>query len=196
MPEPTPPVQRSALPAFAIGLTVVSLSMALAVWLAGADRTPASSAIALTRPAAVAQGINEIGWRVPDFTLNTLAGDAVSLSDYRGKVVFINFWATWCVPCQREMPAFDAFMAQDPQNAVILAINNGEATNLIQDYVRLFRLEHVPILLDTDFTVSDGFGVLQLPITYVLDGEGVVRAFKLGEISAQEIQSYVDEYST
>lgn len=175
------------------GFMLVSLLMAGAVlWTSRAGGQTA--AVEVTRPAAVQSGRNTIiGWQVPDFSLETLDGETVSLSDYRGQVVFLNFWATWCVPCQREMPAFEDFMASGRDDAVILAINNGESVADVRGFADLFDLQELPILLDSDFEIADGFGVMNLPVTYVLDGDGVVRNMKLGEMTAEDIDAYIEE---
>ncbi len=183
----------SSVPLLFVGFGVVGMVMAAVVLLASPGNTGNTAPI-ITREARVQSGQNTIvGWEVPDFTLDTLAGEPVSLSDYRGKIVFINFWATWCVPCQREMPAFEDFMASDQDDAVILAVNNGESIGDVQGFVDLFGLEALPILMDEDFAVSDGFGVVNLPVTYVLDPDGVVHNFKLGEMTERDIELYIEQ---
>jgi thiol-disulfide isomerase/thioredoxin len=131
------------------------------------------------------------GWQVPDFDFETLEGEARNISDYRGQIVFLNFWATWCEPCVREMPVFEEFMAEERDDAVILAVNNGEDPAAVRDFQQLFRLETLPLVMDPDYRISDGFGVMNLPVTYVLDGEGVVQGFKLGEITREDIDAYI-----
>lgn len=167
------------------------LAMMVMVLLAG-DGRPAP-AVSATRPARIAEANAATGWQVPDFSLQTLNGETVSLSDYRGQIVFVNFWATWCVPCQREMPAFEEFMAAGREDAVILAVNNGENIEDVRNFAELYNLNTLPILLDEDFTVTDGFGVMNLPVTYVIDETGVVRNFKLGEVTLEDIETYIDD---
>lgn len=178
------------LPLFFLGFMLVGFVMAALVVFANNNNLSTNTN---NRPEASSGngGGTVVGWQVPDFSLDTLDGETVSITDYRGKVVFLNFWATWCIPCQREMPAFNDFMAQGRDDAVILAVNNGEEIQPVAEFVNLFQLEHVPILMDSAFVVSDGFGVVNLPVTYVLDGEGVVRYFKLGEVTSEDIESYI-----
>lgn len=184
--QPTP----VNLPVLLIGFMLVSVALAGAVLLT--NNTAQQTAVPDTQPGLVQSGRNTVvGWQVPDFSLQTLDGDSVSLSDYRGKIVFLNFWATWCVPCQREMPAFEEFMASGRDDAVILAINNGENINDVRDFAALFDLEALPILLDSDFEIADGFGVMNLPVTYILDQEGIVHNMKLGEMTHEDIEAYI-----
>ena len=182
----------SKVPILFISFAVAGMVMAMMVLLAN------SNSVDTTRQARVPDngGASAVGWQVPDFEAQKLDGETINITDYRGRVVFLNFWATWCIPCQREMPAFSEFMAQGREDAVILAVNNGDEVRNIHDFIDLFGGENVPILLDPDFEVSDGFGVANLPTTYILDGEGVVRHIKLGEITAEDIEAYIASVTT
>jgi len=170
--------------------SVASAGLVMAAIVLFTNGSGGSGAVEVTSPARIAAR-TATGWQVPDFSLETLEGETVSLSDYRGQVVFLNFWATWCEPCQREMPAFEAFMASDRTDAVILAVNNGESVADVQGFVDLFSLENLPILMDSDNAVADGLGVLNLPVTYVIDGDGVMQDFKLGEMTSEDIEQYI-----
>lgn len=183
--------EPNRLPLLLAGFFVVSVVMAGTVLLAG-QGGPAAPTDA-TRPARVPRGdaAAVAGWQVPDFAFETLDGQAHNIADYRGQIVFLNFWATWCVPCQREMPVFEQFMATDPDGVVILAVNNGEDPAAVRDFQRVFRLEALPIVMDPDYVIADGFGVVNLPVTYVLDGDGVMQGFKLGEVTRADIDAYI-----
>ncbi len=84
-------------------------------------------------------------------------------------------------------------MAAGREDAVILAVNNGENIEDVRNFAELYNLNTLPILLDEDFTVTDGFGVMNLPVTYVIDETGVVRNFKLGEVTLEDIETYIDD---
>jgi thiol-disulfide isomerase/thioredoxin len=89
----------------------------------------------------------------PDFTLAALDGGEVRLSGLLGQVIFVNFWATWCEPCQRELPAFKTFTA-DPANtgrAVILAVNNAEPEDTVREYLTENKISGLNIVLDDAF---------------------------------------------
>jgi len=193
VPDQTEEMQPNRLPLLVALFAAVSMVMAVSLLLASGVDGAATGGT--QRPARVPEGGDNaaVGWQVPDFEVNLLDADAGNITDYRGQIVFLNFWATWSVPCQREMPAFEEFMAEEPDDVTILAVNHGEDPADVRDFQRLFRLDHVPVVMDPDYEISDGFGVVNLPVTYVLDGEGVVRGFKLGEVTREDIDAYIAE---
>ncbi|HLQ98162.1 MAG TPA: redoxin domain-containing protein [Candidatus Dormibacteraeota bacterium] len=132
-------------------------------------------------------GIKE-GEFAPDFKLETLDGDNVQLSDYRGKKVLLNFWATWCGPCRKEMPAMQEFYDEFGDDIEILAVNlngtNAEKTvNDVQDFMDEFDFTY-PILLDIDTSVGNEYMVMGLPSTYFIGTDGKIKApIKMGEMT-------------
>jgi peroxiredoxin len=117
--------------------------------------------------------------KVPDFSLQDLDGKTVTLKEFRGKVVFLNFWATWCPPCREEMPAMQKIYTElQDKGLVMLAINFMETPNTIRPFVKEHKLTF-PILLDSG-TVMVSFGVLGLPATYLIDRQGKAAARALG----------------
>ncbi len=130
------------------------------------------------------------GEMAPNFELTALNGDTVRLSSLRGRVVFLNFWATWCEPCRREFPAFQTFNEQQ-DSAVILAVNVGETPEQIQAFLVEMGVTDVTILLDADFSVSDTYTSDYFPATFVVSPAGVVSAFHLGEITLDNLKAYV-----
>ncbi|MBX3015426.1 MAG: TlpA family protein disulfide reductase [Caldilineaceae bacterium] len=119
----------------------------------------------------------------PDFSLTTLTGETFSLSAVRGTPVVLNFWATWCGPCQRELPALQAAAERYGDRVLIIGVDQGEAPEIVQRYVDQLGLTF-PIPLDTEFTVSDQYNVRGLPTTYFIDGEGIIRHLWLGEMNS------------
>jgi peroxiredoxin len=113
-----------------------------------------------------------VGQVAPDFTLKDLDGRSVSLSDYRGKVVFLNFWATWCPPCREEMPAMERLNAVfEGKDFVMLAVNVEKDL----EPVRAFLAQHphsFAVLLDQQSAVQNLYGVFRFPETFLLDQEG------------------------
>ena len=179
----------SRVPLFMLGFFITSVVMAGTLVLAGGGQVPPTDA---TRPARVPSGNTAMaGWQVPDFAFETLEGETQNITDYRGQIVFVNFWATWCEPCVREMPAFEQFMSEEPEGVVILAVNNGEDGAAVREFQQAFSLDALPLVVDPDYVISDGFGIVNLPVTYVIDGEGVVQGFKLGEITREDIDAYI-----
>ncbi|HEY4601323.1 MAG TPA: TlpA disulfide reductase family protein [Cerasibacillus sp.] len=125
----------------------------------------------------------EKGNLAPDFELETLDGEKVSLSDFRGKRVMLNFWATWCPPCRAEMPDMQKF--HENKDVVILAVNLTETESskdnvptFVEDYGITFR---VP--LDEDSSVSTLYQIRPIPTTYLIDSNGMIHNVAFGAIN-------------
>ncbi len=122
------------------------------------------------------------GHFAPDFALRTLEGNTVRLSEYRGqRVVLINFWATWCPPCRLEMPTMQQIYSEyKAKGFEILAVNiEPNAKQEIRDFIRELRLTF-PIALDPDMKVSRKFRVIGLPVSILIDRQGIIRAKEVG----------------
>ena len=132
------------------------------------------------------------GQVAPGFELARLNSDeTMRLSSLRGRVVFVNFWATWCAPCRRELPTLQAFAeAHSGRDApVILAVNIGETPEKINDYLTEVGVELPLVLLDSDFSVSDAYKANLYPSTFVIDAAGRVTDVHLGRDHAGRPQS-------
>lgn len=135
----------------------------------------------------------EIGNTAPNFSLNTLEGEEVSLAQYQGKVVFVNMWATWCGPCHREAPAMQAlYQAYDGQFE-ILAVNIAETPREVQGFVDEYQLTF-PVLLDSVERVAQNYGLRAYPTTYILSREGVIMEKIEGSFSEQGLQDLLAIY--
>ena len=122
------------------------------------------------------------GFYAPDFTLDTLDGSTITLSDLRGKSVVINFWATWCLPCRAETPALEnAFEQYQDSDVVILGVNltNQDSVAAVEAFVQEFELTY-PILLDRDGGIGYLYQVTGLPTTYFISREGIIRSVLVG----------------
>ena len=116
----------------------------------------------------------------PSFRLKDLNGREVKLEDHRGKIVFLNFWATWCLPCRAEMPSMEKLYTQfKDRDFIILAVDLQEGTNKVRALKEKFEL-NFPILLDSDGGVGFMYGVMSIPTTYLIDQEGYVMGGALG----------------
>ncbi|WP_457675412.1 TlpA family protein disulfide reductase [Thiolapillus sp.] len=132
---------------------------------------------------------------VPDFTLKDVDGNSYRFSDLRGKVVIVNFWATWCPPCRAEMPSMQRAWEQLREEGILmLAIDVGEDEDAIFEFTASYPVDF-PILLDTESTVSEAWEVKGLPTTFVIDqwGRKIYRAVGGREWDAPELLKKIRE---
>lgn len=127
----------------------------------------------------------------PGFNLMNPDGELVALSDFRGKVVIVNFWATWCPPCRAEMPIFQEAGEQYSEQLVVLAVNSGETEEVIQAFSSQFS-DAITFLVDLDISVSELYQVRGLPTTYFVDPEGYLQAMHIGEMTESLLTTYLD----
>jgi peroxiredoxin len=129
--------------------------------------------------------------QAPDFTRQDLQGHTLHLKAFRGKVVLLNFWATWCAPCQMEMPVFSAWQRQyGPQGLAIIGISMDDDAAAARRLVQRLKLDYPVAMGDARLGLRYG-GVLGLPLTFLIDRNGVVRARFQGETDAKTIEKQV-----
>ncbi|TET62394.1 TlpA family protein disulfide reductase [Candidatus Aerophobetes bacterium] len=115
-----------------------------------------------------------------DFTLKTLKGGTVSLKDYRGRLIFLNFWATWCGPCRAEMPSMQRLWEEfKEEDFVILAIDIQEESKLVSSFMNERGLSF-PVLLDEKGKVARSYGIRGIPTTFFLNPEGEIIGKAVG----------------
>ena len=128
----------------------------------------------------------------PDFSLQTLDGRTVKLSDYRDQVVLLNAWATWCPPCLAEMPDLEAYYRDHQERGfVVLAVNSQENA----DTVAAFLEKHdftFPVLLDPNGEVTKLYGIRGLPTSFFIDRDGTVQGVWSGQLSPTRLRESVD----
>lgn len=126
---------------------------------------------------------NNVGERVkaPDFTLPDLNGNEVSLSDFRGKVVFLNFWATWCPPCRKEMPSMEVlYQRLKDKDFELLAVSlDRQGSSAVEPFIRDYGLTF-PILLDLNGDLARTYKVRGIPSTFIVDKEGLIAERVVG----------------
>lgn len=133
----------------------------------------------------------EVGDTARNFYLDDLEGNTVSLEDFRGQPVLINFWATWCAPCRLEMPALQATQdAHQEDGLVILAVNDQEAPDQISSFIDEFGLS-LTTLVDQKGVVSSLYNVFNFPTTYFVNEDGVVTAVHRGLLVEEQIEEYL-----
>jgi len=118
----------------------------------------------------------------PDFTLKDMDDESYSFADYRGKVVLLNFWATWCPPCRREMPSMERLHQMlDSDVFKVIAINQMESPDHVFAYTGQLAVDPTfPILFDSDSSIANAYKVKGLPTTYLIDKQGMIRYRAIG----------------
>jgi thiol-disulfide isomerase/thioredoxin len=141
-------------------------------------------------PDAVVKAFEEAGIQVAaegiepiNFILPLLDGTRISLSQYNGKVVFLNFWATWCGPCRSEMPSMEAvYQKLKNRGFEILAVNLGESKNEVSAFMNEYKL-NFPAVLDERGTTGNYYNIQAIPTTYIIDKRGLIIARMVGSIN-------------
>ncbi|MFO8037162.1 MAG: TlpA disulfide reductase family protein [Anaerolineales bacterium] len=124
----------------------------------------------------------QVGFKAPEFTLQTFEGQTVSLTNYQGSPVLINFWATWCPPCRVEMPDFQqVYDEYSVQGLIILAVNasNKDSPNDVDQFIKEFNLTF-PIPMDTSGNVGDMYHLQALPTTFFINRDGMIQHMIIG----------------
>ena len=132
------------------------------------------------------------GMPASSFSLTDLHGQAHSLEQYRGKIVLVNFWATWCKPCTSEMPAMQTVYDQlRDKDFVVLAVNELEDEAKVREHIQQYN-HTFPVLLDRENQVANQYGVFGLPVSVFIDQQGVVQEYiKGGLLTERKIQEIV-----
>ncbi|ODT43687.1 MAG: hypothetical protein ABS70_07420 [Nitrospira sp. SCN 59-13] len=132
------------------------------------------------------------GMPASGFSLTDLQGKAHTLDQYRGKIVLVNFWATWCKPCTSEMPAMQTVYDQlRDKDFVVLAVNELEDEAKVREHIQQYK-HTFPVLLDRENRVANQYGVFGLPVSVFIDQQGVVQEYiKGGLLTEQKIQEIV-----
>ena len=127
------------------------------------------------KPVAVRQAPPDMGSQAPDFQLIDLQGNWQALPDYRGKVVLLNFWATWCGPCRVEMPSMErVYQDLKDEGFAILAISSDPQGSIVTRPFVASQGLTFPILHDSDYRVSGSYGVRTLPMSFLIDRNGTL----------------------
>lgn len=135
----------------------------------------------------------KIGAKAPNFSLNTLDGKQVELSDYKGKKVMLNFWATWCPPCKKEMPDMEKYTQQAGDDVVVLAVNI-DPENDVQAFVEDNGITFT-IPLDSQSAknpVNERYKILSIPTTYFIDKEGIIRNKVISAMQLKDMERNIN----
>ena len=200
-PQPSSNPPRWLLIAF--GLAALALAAALLFYAysrANRDESlqsiPAFEGTAESGVAPLAAGGGELveaGSVAPDFELPDVNGDMVRLSDFAGRPVILNFWATWCAPCRVEMPALQEAQAEfGDDGPVVLTINQEESAERVTEFFDEVGLT-LPALLDAEAEVGMAYSAIFLPTTVIVGPDGIVSAVHRGVISREEVDGYLGQ---
>lgn len=166
-----------------IGAGLIAIGITLVLLLN--NRSASASSIEFSAVPA------EVDYAAPSLNLMSLEGKPVSLSDYRGSVVLVNLWATWCPPCREEMPTLLAFYEEYKDSGFILvAIDQEESRETVDGFVKEFELTF-PVWLDEEGSAGREFRTMSLPSSYVIDRTGRVRLMWVGGISKRNLEGSV-----
>ncbi len=138
---------------------------------------------------------NKIGERAPDFSLKTIDNRDIKLSDYRGKYIILNFWATWCGPCRYEIPSLQAtHETWQKAGVVILAINTQDGFENASSYAKAYGLTFT-IPVDIPGKIAELYGVRGLPTTFFINSSGIITSIKIGPfINKEEIEQHMTSF--
>jgi thiol-disulfide isomerase/thioredoxin len=184
---------RPSLPrglSWALGLAVVVMAVMAWVALDSPDVTvPDQLDASVAQPGG--GGSSGTGQPVPDLTLVGLDGGTVVLSSYRGRPLVVNFWASWCPPCLREMPDFEQVYQQRNGNVAFVGINVRENAATASELATRTGVTY-DLALDTAGEASREFAVVNMPTTVFINADGVITSVHAGALTADELNERID----
>lgn len=139
---------------------------------------------------------NSIKTKAIDFKLKDLNGNELSLSDLKGKKVFLNFWATWCPPCKAEMPEIEKlYQETKDSDLVIVAVEIGEPLDTVKSFIDSNKY-NFKVLLDPDQTVATKYNITSIPTSYFIDTDGNIASKHVGGMNIDQMKAYIKTLDT
>jgi len=153
-----------------------------------------TSGLLITGCTVGSEPIATVGKPAPNFELQNLEGQLISLSSLKGKPVLVNFWAIWCSPCVSEMPYIQEIYEEwSGKGLIVLAINMGESSPEIEQFLQSHNLS-LPVLLDTKEVVARRYNIRGIPTTFFIDKDGIIQVKVIGAFPSKEaIESRLNE---
>ena len=155
------------------------------------DKTPSASG---KTPTSTTENVSSVE-TAPDFTVSDLNGNEVHLSDYKGKPIVINFWATWCSPCKMELPDFQSAYEKYGDDIVFMMINLTDGYRDTVDTVKEFCNTNgytFPVFFDTQYTASEAYSAYSIPTTVAINIDGEIIDTRIGTMSSRDIESLME----
>lgn len=181
---------------FAVGLFVVLGFFLVCEFVDTTDEPTGNAQTETEKTSDIEKTGLQIGETAPDFTLLNVQGEEMTLSDFRGKKVILNFWASWCGPCRKEMPDMQKFYETYKGNDVeILAVNLTyfeRKREHVDEFIKEFGLTF-PIPLDVEKKQYEAYKVLTIPTTYFLDEQGIIQQTHLGPMTYEFMEKTIEE---
>lgn len=180
--RPTPGALRNIVATVLVGVAIAAL-----VWVF--DRPGTANSQSVTVTAAAMGAAPQVGKLAPDFELTMIDGTKARLSDFNGRPVWINFWASWCPPCRAENPDIqDLYNAhKDADGLVLLAPAIGEGRDSVAGYMQRADLQY-PVGTDSDTQIAANYRVLGIPTHIFVDRDGIIREIRVGAISKKAME--------
>jgi len=176
------------------GLSLLSLVVLMAC---GEEETKKTQAAQQPKQQTTVQQI-AVGKDAPDFTLQSMDGKEVKLSDYKGKKVYLKFWASWCGPCKKSMPELMELAAKPDRDFEILSVIapgiQGEKT--VEQFPQWFQdqgYKDIPVLYDTKATTFQAYQIRSIPTEYLIDSQGKIGKIQFGAISNADAEAAFKE---
>ncbi len=127
----------------------------------------------------------------PDFQLKDLNGETVRLSQFKGKLVLVNFWATWCIPCKAEMPLLAGYATKLKTKMTFLGIDAQEDAAAVSQFIQAYSVSY-PILIDTSGQTIKDYQIRGFPTTMIIDAQGILRESHIGELTEKDLVGYLE----
>lgn len=175
-------------------LILIVLALGLYQWTRGGDDSNGDE-----NGGSTSVDVPAVGNVAPDFTLTTFSGEEITLSEQRGKVVIVNFWGSWCEPCKREMPAFQAYWESAPDDVMMIGVGGKQdPEDRSRKFAESFGITY-PIGRDSGGdlvatgSIAKDYTVTFYPMTYVISPNGVVSSLVIGEMDESDLANYVQK---
>ncbi|MGG4039109.1 TlpA family protein disulfide reductase [Heyndrickxia ginsengihumi] len=131
----------------------------------------------------------KVGTTAPDFSLKNLNNETIHLSDFKEKKVILNFWATWCPPCKKEMPLLEEVYKKYPSTVKIVSVNIDPQAD-VKRYIQNTGITF-PVLLDENGDVNEVYNVMTVPTTYLINGQGEIKQIQQGQLTKDILKKWI-----